>query len=56
LDAGALSEGWRFDNGEPAYGTPYLGPDADPKNILAMGNGKAATREELEAALAAATR
>jgi predicted dinucleotide-binding enzyme len=56
LDAGALSEGWRFDNGEPAYGAPYLGPDADPKNILAMGNGKAATREELEAALAAATR
>lgn len=56
LDAGALSEGWRFDNGEPAYGAPYLGPDADPRNILAMGNGKAASREELETALAAASR
>jgi predicted dinucleotide-binding enzyme len=56
LDAGALSEGWRFDNGEPAYGKPYLGPDADPTNILAMGSGRAATREELQAALAAATR
>lgn len=56
LDAGALAEGWRFDNGEPAYGKPYLGPDADPTNILAMGNGQAATRAELEAALAAATR
>lgn len=56
LDAGELANGWRFDNGQPAYGTPYLGPDADPTNILGMGNGQAATRADLEAALAQATR
>lgn len=22
IDAGALAEGWRFDNGQPAYGAP----------------------------------
>lgn len=54
LDTGALSEGRRFDNGQPAYGRPYLGPDADPTDIMRMGRGRAASREELQTALDAA--
>ena len=54
LDAGPLSEGRRFDNGQPAYGRPYLTPDANPTDILSMGSGRAATDEELRDALAAA--
>ena len=54
LDAGPLSEGRRFDNGQPAYGRPYLTPDANPTDILSMGPGRPATDEELQDALAAA--
>ena len=54
LDAGPLSEGRRFDNGQPAYGRPYLTPDADPTDILTMGPGQAATDDQLRAALTAA--
>ncbi|MFZ2561597.1 MAG: NADP oxidoreductase, partial [Corynebacterium variabile] len=54
LDAGPLSEGRRFDNGQPAYGRPYLTPDANPTDILSMGSGRPATDEELRDALAAA--
>lgn len=56
LDAGVLAEGWRFDNGEPAYGRPYISPDATPTSIYDMGPGKAASDEELREALAAAER
>ena len=54
LDAGPLSEGRSFDNGQPAYGRPYLTPDANPTDILSMGPGRAATDQELRDALAAA--
>ncbi|MDN5723387.1 MAG: NAD(P)-binding domain-containing protein [Corynebacterium sp.] len=54
LDAGPLSEGRRFDNGQPAYGRPYLTPDANPTDILSMGPGRPATDEELRDALSAA--
>ncbi|AWT27125.1 hypothetical protein Csp1_23750 [Corynebacterium provencense] len=56
VDAGVLSEGWRFDNGEPAYGRPYISPDATPTSLFDMGPGRAATEDELRAALAAADR
>jgi predicted dinucleotide-binding enzyme len=54
LDAGPLAEGRRYDNGQPAYGKPYLTPDADPTDILRMGPGQAATDDQLKEALAAA--
>lgn len=54
VDAGPLSEGRRFDNGQPAYGRPYLTPDANPTDILHMGSGRPATDDELRQALAAA--
>lgn len=54
LDAGPLSEGRRFDNGQPAYGAPYLTPDANPTDILSMGPGRPASDDELREALAKA--
>jgi predicted dinucleotide-binding enzyme len=48
VDAGPLADGWRFQPGTPAYGTPY-GSFEDPA-------GTPADAETLRAALAAATR
>ncbi|MCX2163657.1 NADPH-dependent F420 reductase [Corynebacterium auriscanis] len=56
VDAGPLSEGWRYDNGQPAYGEPYLPEGANPTSILDMGPGHLATDEEIKKALEAATR
>ena len=56
IDTGALAEGWHFDNGQPAYGQPYIQPGANPTSILDMGPGRLATEEELKQAFAAAKR
>jgi len=50
VDAGPLSESWRFEPDTPAYGLPYLGPEK------LSGPGKPATAAELQKALAAAHR
>lgn len=55
-DAGDLSEGWRFDNGQPAYGKPYIQPGTNPTSLLDMGPGHPATEDELRGALEAADR
>ncbi|HJF11957.1 NADPH-dependent F420 reductase [Corynebacterium falsenii] len=55
-DAGDLSEGWRFDNGQPAYGKPYIQPGTNPTSLLDMGPGHPATEDELRDALEAADR
>lgn len=54
FDAGELSEGRRFDNGQPAYGRPYITPGFQPTSLLNMGPGHAATDDELREALNAA--
>jgi predicted dinucleotide-binding enzyme len=51
LDLGALSEGWRTQRDEPAYGTPYA---ADPADWAA--GGRPVTADELARAAAAARR
>ncbi|MGV0408977.1 hypothetical protein [Corynebacterium resistens] len=56
IDAGALAEGWRFDNGQPAYGAPYNSAGVNPTSILDMGPGHLATDEEIQSALDAAKR
>ena len=48
-DAGALSEGWRFQPDTPAYGQPYVAPGTD-----FPGPGRPATAELLREKLAAA--
>ena len=59
LDAGSLSESWRFENGQPAYCLPYA---ADPAALLASspGNRPLATRPanagDIAAALSRASR
>ena len=50
VDAGPLSESWRFEPDTPAYGLPYLGPEK------LSGPGKPATAAELLSALAKAHR
>jgi 8-hydroxy-5-deazaflavin:NADPH oxidoreductase len=50
VDAGPLAESWRFEPDTPAYGRPYLGPEA------LNGPGKPAAAGELRDALAAARR
>ncbi|WP_420098887.1 NADPH-dependent F420 reductase [Corynebacterium sp.] len=56
VDAGDLAEGWRFDNGQPAYGRPYISPDASPTSLYDMGPGRPASDSELRDALASASR
>ncbi|MCW2819423.1 MAG: hypothetical protein JWR42_2210 [Marmoricola sp.] len=51
VDAGALAEGWRFQRDTAAYGAPYVVAGEE-----FPGTGKAATREEMTQALAAAQR
>ena len=51
VDAGALAEGWRFQRDTAAYGAPYVVQGEE-----FPGTGKAATREEMTQALAAAKR
>ena len=48
-DAGALSEGWRYQPDTPAYGQPYVAPGTD-----FPGPGRQATAELLKEKLAAA--
>jgi predicted dinucleotide-binding enzyme len=50
-DAGALSEGWRFQRDTAAYGAPYVVPGEQ-----FPGTGRAATATEMEHALAASKR
>jgi len=50
VDAGPLSESWRFEPDTPAYGLPYLGPEK------LSGPGRPAAATELQEALAAAHR
>jgi 8-hydroxy-5-deazaflavin:NADPH oxidoreductase len=50
VDAGSLSEGWRFQPDTPAYGVPYV---ADPTDWT---KGRSASGEEIREALAAARR
>jgi hypothetical protein len=50
-DAGALSEGWRYQPDTPAYGAPYVAPGAD-----FPGPAHQATPEQLADKLAAAVR
>jgi len=51
VDAGPLAEGWRFQRDTAAYGAPYVVQGEE-----FPGRGKAATREEMTQALAAAKR
>ena len=50
VDAGPLSESWRFEPDTPAYGLPYLGPEK------LSGPGRPAGAAELQQALAKARR
>jgi len=50
VDAGPLSEGWRYQPGTPAYGTPYA---ADPSDWV-NGGGRRVTTTELRERLAEA--
>jgi len=54
LDAGPLSESWRFQPDTPAYGGPYITPGAGwpPR----PGSGRRVTADEMRSKLAAATR
>lgn len=56
IDAGPLAEGWRYDNGQPAYGEPYIPEGANPTSLLDMGPGHLATDAEIQSALDAAKR
>ncbi|MBG9327671.1 NAD(P)-binding domain-containing protein [Corynebacterium belfantii] len=56
IDAGPLAQGWRFDNGQPAYGRPYIPQGAQPTSIFDMGPGHLATEQEIKDALDAASR
>jgi predicted dinucleotide-binding enzyme len=51
LDAGPLSEGWRFQPDTPAYGQPYVAAGSE-----FPGPGQPATAEQLQEKLNAATR
>jgi len=50
VDAGPLSESWRFEPDTPAYGSPYLGPEK------MSGPGQPANATQLRRALAEAHR
>jgi predicted dinucleotide-binding enzyme len=52
VDAGPLSEGWRFEPGTPAYGLPY---DGSPDGTWSGATAKRVGAEELRETLAAAT-
>ncbi|UNX53407.1 NADPH-dependent F420 reductase [Georgenia sp. TF02-10] len=56
LDAGPLAEGWRYENGQPAYARLYVPAGASPQSLLDMGPGHPATRDEVAAALSEARR
>ena len=52
VDAGPLAEGWRFQPGTPAYGSPYSGRGANFWEVP----GVPADAATLRAVLAAASR
>ena len=52
VDAGPLSEGWRFQPDTPAYGLPY---DGSPDGTWSGDTAKRVSAEEMRTALAAAT-
>ena len=57
LDAGSLSEGWRFQRDTPAYGTPYLSESAPVGATFGTpGTGGRVTAETLRERLAEAVR
>jgi predicted dinucleotide-binding enzyme len=56
LDAGPLAEGWRYQRDTPAYGLPYLKPDADPASFGTPGTGQPVSAETLRERLAEAVR
>jgi predicted dinucleotide-binding enzyme len=56
LDAGSLSEGWRFQRDTPAYGMPYLSESAVGANFGTPGTGARVTAETLRDRLAEAVR
>jgi predicted dinucleotide-binding enzyme len=56
LDAGPLSESWRFERDQPAYGTPYLDPSAKDATFGTPGTGQRVTAETLREKLAEAVR
>jgi len=56
LDAGPLSESWRFERDQPAYGTPYLDPAAKDATFGTPGSGQRVTAETLREKLAEAVR
>ena len=56
LDAGPLSEGWRFQRDTPAYGMPYLNEALEGATIATPGSGQRVTRETLRDRLAEAVR
>ena len=53
VDAGPLSEGWRFEPDTPAYGLPY---DGSPDGTWGGDTATRVSADEMRAALAAATR
>ena len=55
VDAGPLSEGWRFQRDTPAYGGPYFDASAG-KDFFTPGSGRRVTADTLRAALAEAKR
>ncbi|MDA0180109.1 NAD(P)-binding domain-containing protein [Solirubrobacter phytolaccae] len=56
VDAGPLSESWRFERDTPAYGTPYLDPTAQDASFGTPGTGQQVTAETLRGKLAEAVR
>ena len=60
VDAGPLSEGWRYQPDTPAYGVIYFIPDYDPAAVDidagTMPSPSPTPRAQVEHALAAATR
>jgi 8-hydroxy-5-deazaflavin:NADPH oxidoreductase len=56
VDAGALSEGWRFQRDTPAYGTPYVSEAGKDLPFGTPGTGQAVTAETMRARLAEAVR
>ncbi len=56
LDAGPLAEGWRFQRDTPAYGVPYLRPDAAGASFGTPGTGQPVKAETLRERLAEAVR
>jgi hypothetical protein len=54
VDAGGLSESWRFERDMPAYGVPYASKTAAPRAQGFPGEGQPAGADVIRAGLAAA--